>query len=152
MNSRLRDSVVVALVIGCGNDPPAPSALCGTVALPLAGVPAGPVVVEVGLEVQSTGIVAVATATDPQGSANLDNVLQVIGVFPDANCAGAPLTIEDDLVGSGVEETFGTVVDATTRRALYDAIAAATQWPVTVDFQDADGNHTVGRVLAAVTR
>jgi len=151
MSIRFGVSPMIALITAaCGNGATAPGALCGTVALPLSGAVAGPVVVDVGLEVQSTGIVAVATATDPQGSANLASVSQIIGVFPDASCAGTPITIQDDLVGSGVEETFGTVVDASANPALYNAIAAASQWPVTVDFQDRDGNHTVGRVLAEV--
>jgi hypothetical protein len=140
---------VVVFAAACGDEPPAPP-LCGTVALPLSASAAAPVVVDVGLEVQSTGIVAVATATDPQGDANLTNVQQTIGVFPDANCAGAAITIQDDLVASGVEETFGTVVDASARVALYNAIAASTHWPVSLDFQDLDGNHTIGRVLAEV--
>ena len=105
---------------------------------------------DVGLEVQSSGIVVVATATDAQGSANLDSVLQTVGVYPNASCEGTPIPIQDDLVGSGVEETFGTVVEASVNPALYNAIAAATQWPVSVDFQDIDGNHTTGLVLAEV--
>jgi hypothetical protein len=149
---RIAIVVVVVMTAACGADSPGPGALCGTVALPLSAAAAGPVVVDLGLEVQSTGIVAVATATDPQGSANLANVLQTIGVFPDASCAGAAITIQDDLVGSGIEETFGTLVDESVSRPLYNAIAAAVQWPVSVDFQDLDGNHTSGRVLAKVRR
>ena len=146
---RIAFAVVVVMTAACGDDPPAPGALCGTVPLPLSAAAAGPVVIDVGLEVQSTGIVAVATATDPQGSANLADAF---GVFPDANCAGTAITIQDDLVGSGIEETFGTVVDESVSRPLYNAIAAADQWPVSVDFQDLDGNHTTGRVLAQVRR
>ena len=145
-------ALVLVGIAACGDDPAAPGNLCGSVPLPLSAAAAGPVVVDVGLEVQSTGIVAVATATDPQGSANFGNVLQTIQVFPDQNCAGAPITIQDDLVGSGIEETFGTVVDASVNLALYSTIAAASAWPVRVDFQDLDGNHTTGRVLAKIRR
>lgn len=128
---RTRIAFALALVmtatvaIGCGDDPVVPDAVGDTVALPLSGAAGGPVVVDVGLEVQSGGIVAVATASDPQGSGNLIDVLQTIGVFSSANCSGAPITIQDDLVGSNIEETFGTVVNASTSRPLYDAIAAA---------------------------
>jgi hypothetical protein len=140
------------VTVGCGDDSPAPDDLCDTVPLPLAATAAGPVIVDAGLEVQSSGIVAVATATDPQGSANLTDVLQTIEVFPDEHCAGTPIPVQDDLVGSGIEETFGTVVDISVNPPLYNAIAAATSWPVRLDFQDLDGNHTTGRVLAQVRR
>ena len=149
--SHLLVLALAVLAVACSDDPPGPGAVvCGVLPLPLTGAAAGPVLVDIGLEVQSTGIVAVATATDPQGSDNIDGVLQTIGVFPDANCAGAAIPIQDDLAGSGVEETFGTVVDAVANPSLYNAIAGATHWPVTVDFQDRDGNHTTGRVLAEV--
>jgi hypothetical protein len=59
--------------------------------------------------------------------------------------------IEDDLAGSGLEESFGTVVTADEEPGLYAAIAAAASWPVAVDFQDRGGNHTTGRILASVT-
>ena len=134
----------------CDNGPVEPANLCATVPLPLHGAAAGPVVVDVGLEVQPGIIVVVATATDPQGTTNLGGLLQSVGVFANARCEGSPLTIQDDLAGSGVEETFGTAVDSLVNGTLYNAIAGATTWPVTVDFQDMDGNHTIGRVLADV--
>jgi hypothetical protein len=142
--------LLVVLALGsCGEDPTEPNP-CATAPLPLHGTTAGPVVVDVGLEVQSSGIVVVATATDPQGTANLDTPLQSVGVFPDLRCEGVPIVILDDLVGSGIEETFGTVVESAVNPALYNAIAGAASWPVTVDFQDLDGNHTIGRVPAVV--
>jgi hypothetical protein len=134
----------------CDNNPVEPPNLCGTVPLPFHGEPAGPVVVDVGLEVQAGGTVLVATATDPQGTANFGDLLQSAGVFPDTRCEGSPLFLQDDLAGSGVEETFGTVVDASINAELYGDIASAASWPVTVDFQDLDGHHTIGRVMAAV--
>lgn len=138
----------------CGDDPAGPAAdRCQTVALPLTGVAAGPTVVDVGLEIQpGVGVVIVATATDPQGDENLRDVLQSVGVFPDENCEGSPLTLRDDLVGSGIEETFGTAVDATDRPALFAAISAALDWPVEVDFVDLDGNRTTGRTRARIIR
>jgi hypothetical protein len=125
---------------------------CQLSALPLRGNADGPTVTAVGLEIQSTEIVLVATATDPQGSANLRDIPQSIGVFPDNRCEGAPLRLEDDLAESGVEETFGTVVTSTGNAALYQAIAAASSWPVEVDFIDVDGNGVAGRVGARIIR
>ena len=62
-----------------------------------------------------------ATVTDAQGTANLLGINQTIGVFPDRDCVDAAITVEDDLAGSGLEESFG------------------------------DGNVTAGRVVARVT-
>ncbi len=142
---------VAAVLTSCDEGPTA-TTTCETVSLPLHGAPAGPVIVKVGLEVQSTGIVPVVTATDPQGTDNLRDVVQSLSVFPDAKCAGAPITLRDDLAGSGIEETFGTAVDATANPSLYAAIAAASTWPVAIEFQDRDGNRTAGRVAAPVLR
>jgi len=126
---------------------------CNTVPLPLAGDAGGPVLEDVGLEVQpGEGIILFATATDPDGSENLTDVQQSISVFPDARCQGTPVTLTDDLAGSGVEETFGTAVSVADNASWYAAIAAASRWPVEVDFTDLDGNRTQGRVLARVVR
>ncbi len=127
--------------------------LCMTDPLPLSGVPNGPTITDVGLELQpGEGVIIVATATDPQGTDNLLNVLQTVGVFPDKECRGAPITLQDDLVGSGIEETFGTVVSFTADSALYVAIEAESAWPVELSFADADGNQTVGRTSARIIR
>ena len=143
----------VLMLAACSSDPIRPDDECNRVALPLSGSGDGPVVTDVALEVQEgEGIVVVATATDPQGTENLRDVVQSIGVFPDAGCEGAPIVVSDDLSGSGIEETFGTAVDASGNPALFAAIAAATHWPVEVQFADADGNRTVGRVSARVIR
>jgi hypothetical protein len=141
----------LVLATACRSDPIDPVDRCETISLPVTGPAAGPVVVDVGLEVQpGVGIIVVATATDPEGTANLTGVLQSVGVFPDRLCEGTPLVIQDDLAGSGLEETFGTAVDATANAALFNAIAAQSSWPVSLDFQDLDGNRTTGRVLAPV--
>jgi hypothetical protein len=123
---------------------------CGTVAMPLSGSADAPSVTDVGLEVQASGIVIVATVTDPQGSPNLLGVNQSIGIFPDDACGGTAIVLVDDIAYSGVEETFGTVVDASANPALYNAISAAASWPAQVEIVDLDGNRTFGRVRARI--
>lgn len=143
--------LLVLALVSCSEDTGPEEDLCMFAALPLAGETDGPSVTDVGLEVQpGEGIVIVATATDPQGSENLLDVPQSVGVFPDAECRGSPLTLMDDLVGSGVEETFGTVVSSVGNPGLYEQIAAAASWPVEVDFRDAEGHRTTGRIMARV--
>ena len=143
---------IAVLVAGCDPGPSAPQDHCDAAGLPLRGVAAGPTVTDVGLEVQSGSIVIVATATDPQGTDNLRGVLQSVGVFTSTTCAGEPISLEDDLSGSGIEETFGTVLRESTQPALYAQIASAQRWPVSVRFRDRDGNETGGRVMARVIR
>lgn len=121
--------------------------------LPLSGADNAPTVTDVGLEIQpDEGVIVFATATDPQGSENLADVVQTVGVFPDIGCNGTPVEIQDELVGSGVEETFGTAVSAVDDAALVQAISAASSWPVEVEFSDVDGNVTAGPVMARVVR
>ena len=106
-----------------------------------------------GLDIQpGEGVVVVATATDPQGSVNIEGVVQSVGVYPDERCLGSPFVLLDDLAGSGLEETFGTAVDAETEAALFRAISGASSWPVHVDFQDLDGHRTRGDLRARVIR
>ena len=147
--------LVLALALtSCGDGTgPVAEGLCMTTPLPLSGSSNGPVVTDVGLELQpGEGVIVVATATDPQGTDNLRDVLQTIGVFPDVECRGAPRTIQDDLVGSGIEETFGTAVSISNDPALYALIEAESAWPVDLSFADVDGHRTEGRVLARVIR
>lgn len=141
-------------ILACGDGTgPDKDDLCMTVPLPLSDDPNGPTVVDVGLELQpGEGVIIVATATDPQGTANLRDVQQTVGVFPDQKCKGTPLTLHDDLVGSGIEETFGTAVSFSDNLALYRAIEAASTWPVDLSFGDADGHRTEGRALARIIR
>lgn len=141
---------LLTVLAACGDGTTEPVDRCDVVALPLTGSADAPTVVAVSLEVQPSGIVVLATATDPQGTDNLLNVTQSIAVFPDTQCTGTALVVQDDLAGSGVEESFGTVVDPGTNQALYSAIAAASAWPVELDFRDQDGNRTTGRVMATV--
>jgi hypothetical protein len=150
--SRLWFGLISLPLLSCGDSPTSSSSLCETAPLPLAGAANAPTVTDVGLEIQTGGVVLVATASDPQGDGNVQGVLQTIGVFPDDRCAGAPIVMQDDLAYSGVEETFGTVVSSSDNPGLYNTIAAAANWPVEVDFVDLDGNQTTGRVRARVIR
>ena len=150
---RLILGVVLLAAVACDSEPSGPEDACMLVDLPLSGGASGPTIVDVGLEVQEgSGIVVVATATDPQGTADLEDVIQSVGVFRSDGCEGAPIVLQDDLVGSGVEETFGTAVEASTDPALYGTIAAAASWPVEIAFSDKSGNRTSGRVSARVFR
>jgi hypothetical protein len=145
-------SLLLLSGVSC-SDNAAPDAadLCQTVALPLTGDPAGPTVTDVALDPQvGEGVVVLATATDPAGTDNMLNVFQTIGVFADPLCRDATIMVQDDLACSGCEESFGIAVGAT--HALFDEIAAAETWPVTLDFTDVDGHRTLGRVLARIVR
>jgi hypothetical protein len=123
---------------------------CVTNDLPFSQSPDGPTLTEIKLECQSTSIVVLATVTDPQGTPNLLGIIQTIGMFPDKDCAETALELEDDLAGSGLEESFGDVVLVSENQVLYDKICACESWPVEVTFKDGDGNVTAGRVVATV--
>ena len=139
-----------AALAACGDTPIESGDNCNVVPFPLTGDASGPVVTSVALEVQADGVVLLATATDPDGTDNLLDVTQSIGVFPDLQCNGAPIVLEDNLAGSGIEESFGTAVDRVLNPTLYNTIASSNLWPVVVDFRDADGNRTTGHVSAVV--
>lgn len=147
---RLLALAALPLVLAACGDDPAGSTSCDPVMLPFSGGTNAPRVTHVGLEVQESGIVLVATATDPQGTANLLTVQQSMGVYRDAECRTTPIMLEDDLSESGVEETFGTAVDAAQNATLYNTIAAAATWPVLIDFKDIDGNRSAAVVRAQV--
>jgi hypothetical protein len=132
-------------LVACSDDGTDPAAD----ELPLAGDSNGPLVTDVAIELQEgDGVTVLATATDPQGTPNLRDVPQIIRVFQDPRCERSPIVMQDDLVGSGVEESFGQAAPRSSE--LYEAIAATNGWPVEVDFRDADGNATSGRVLARI--
>lgn len=139
--------LVPFLVLAC-DDPAEVEDRCNLAALPLQGSAAAPAITDVALEVQPSGIVVLATAIDDQD--DMTGVIQSIGVFRNAQCTGTPIVLQDDLAGSGLEESFGTAVSASTDAALYAAIAAAESWPVSVDFRDSGGARTTGRVAARV--
>lgn len=143
--------LILVVALACGDSTTEPEE-CETESLPFSGDAGAPVVTDVGLEIQpGEGVVVVATATDPQGFSDVEDVLQTVGVYRDRTCTGSPLTVQDDLAGLGQEETFGTAVPASDTE-LYEAIAAATDWPVRVDFVDAGGNRSQANVLARIIR
>jgi hypothetical protein len=122
---------------------------CQLLELPISGDADGPLVTDVAIELQEgDGVIVLATATDPQGSRDLRDVPQIIRVFQDPGCEQSPIVMQDDLAGSGQEESFGSA--APWGSELYNAIAATEGWPVEVDFRDTEGNATSGRVLARV--
>lgn len=148
---RLAGALLVSLAAGsCGDDRVGPSDLCGLAPLPLSVPGDGPSVIDVSLEIQGAAVVVHATATDPQGDGDLIDVIQSVGVFRDERCSTAPIVLEDDLAGSGIEETFGTALEQDDDPDLFDAIAASATWPVELDFRDASGNRVNGRVAARV--
>ena len=148
---RILCGILSLLIVSCSDDAGTNGAdSCQVVDLPLTGNPDAPVVTDVALEAQAgDGIVVLATATDPQGSDDLRDVLQTVRVFQDVRCELSPIVLQDDLAGSGVEESFGIAVPAT-NQSLFATIAEAESWPVAVEFRDIDDNSTSGRVLARV--
>jgi hypothetical protein len=145
-------SVLCLTFLSCGGDNAGPigNDSCGAVDLPLSGEQNAPVVTDVALEAQSgEGIVVLVTAADPQGSVNLRDVLQIVRVFQDDRCNGSPIVVQDDLASSGVQESFGVAVPSS-NQTLFNIIAAADSWPVALEFTDANGNATSGRVMARI--
>lgn len=160
MVSRLGAILLVLLLAACGDDSVTDEGAgqpadcyeggCTTNELPFGQSADAPTLTEIILECQPGSIVVLATVTDAQGTPNLLGISQTIGVFPDRDCLTAPITVEDDLAGSGLEESFGDAVLAHENQALYDQICACDTWPVEVEFRDGDDNVTEGRVIATV--
>ena len=146
--------LLLATLPGCGSGTdPVEGDLCMVQSLPFSGGVDAPTVTDIGLELQpNEGIVVVATVSDAQGGDNIRNVIQSVGVFPDALCEGAPFVVHDDFVDVGVEETFGTAVSIEQHPDVYAAIDGSSGWPVEVDFVDLDGNRTKGRLSARLIR
>jgi hypothetical protein len=145
-------SVLYLSVLSCGGDNAGPAGdnTCHAEELPLSGEQNAPVITDVALESQTgDGIVVLVTAADPQGSENLRDVLQIVRVFQDERCDGSPIVLQDDLAYSGVQESFGVAVPSS-NLALFNTIAAADSWPVALEFSDANGNTTSGRVMARI--
>jgi hypothetical protein len=148
-------ALVTPVVIQCtASDSAGPSQvdMCNATTLPLSGAVDGPTVTDVRLQFEGSFIVVHAIASDPQGTDDLLNVTQQISVFQDKQCAGSFLTLRESLMGSGVNQSFGTVVTFGEDQSLYNQMVLAVTWPVGVVFADASGNTTVGRVLARVVR
>lgn len=143
----------IGMLLSCGDEATPTAADCVLDPLPLEGQAGAPTITDVGLEDQGGEFIVLhVTATDPQGSADLIDVNQTVGVFRNDRCEGTPISLQDDLAGSGTEETFGTVVDVATDPDLYSAIAGAETWPVELNFRDIGGNVVSGRVAARVFR
>jgi hypothetical protein len=144
-------TIVCLSLLSCGSDNAGPTGddSCHAEDLPLSGEQNAPVITDVALETETgEGIVVLVTAADPQGSENLRDVLQIVRVFQDERCAGSPIVLQDDLAYSGVQESFGVAVPSS--QPLFNTIAAADSWPVAVEFSDANGNTTSGRVMARI--
>jgi hypothetical protein len=145
-------SILFLSLISCGGDDAGPAGddSCHATDLPLNGEQNAPVITDVALEAQpGDGIVVLVTAADPQGSQNLRDVLQIVRVFQDDRCDGSPIVVQDDVANSGVQESFGVAVPSS-NQPLFNTIAAADTWPVALDFSDANGNATSGRVMARI--
>lgn len=145
-------TVLCLILLSCGDDTtdPVDNDLCQIEDLPLTGEQNAPVITDVALEAQGgDGIVVLVTAADPQGSANLRDVLQIVRVFQDDRCNGSPIVVQDDLAYSGVQESFGVAVPSS-NQTLFNIIAAADSWPVALEFTDINGNATSGRVMARI--
>jgi hypothetical protein len=144
-------SVLCLSLLSCGGDSSGPVGQdsCQAEELPLSGEQNAPVITDVALETQTgDGVVVLVTAADPQGSENLRDVLQIVRVFQDQGCDSSPIVLQDDLAYSGVQESFGVAVPSS--QPLFNTIAASDSWPVAVEFSDANGNTTSGRVMARI--
>jgi hypothetical protein len=130
---------------------PCISADCGVRSLPMSDAADAPALIEAALECQSHAVVALVTVTDPQGTDDLLTVQQSVGVATNDNCSGTPILLQDDLAGSGLEESFGDAVRADTMPGLYEAICGCTEWAIQVELSDLEGNTTSGWVAARVT-
>ncbi len=135
----------------CDGVAPASADDCALDDLPLSAGGAAPVLTEVALECQDGAVVVHATVEDPQGSANLSNVVQTLAVFRGGGCNSAADAITDDVAESGTEETFGTVYERNNvTEGVIARICCASAWPVQVTLRDADSNETTGVVMAEV--
>ena len=154
MRPLLAMALGAAVLASCGGDGTGAAVedLCNTTALPLSGHPEGPTVTDVRLVFQGAYIVAYATATDPQGTADLMNVQQQVSVFVDERCTGESIMLRDYLAESGQEKSFGIAVVFNEDQSLYNELVFAVTWPVGLVFADAAGHTTVGRVRARVMR
>jgi len=153
---RLDPILAVLLLLSCTSDPvqqgpgPCVGSECPANALPLGTGFDGPVLVDGTLLCQPDAVFLLATATDPQGSANLQGIPQSLSVYPNDSCQGTPITLQSTFSDSGVETVFGTVVLAGTTPGLYEAICGCDEWAVDADLSDADGHATRGLVAARV--
>ena len=59
-------------------------------------------------------------------------------------CSDAGIELIDDVSGSGVEGSFGTVVERETEPDLHGAICGCSHWPVSFRLRDKSGNEMSG--------
>jgi hypothetical protein len=145
----------LALLAACGKDTVQPPANdlnrnCSLKDLPLAGTTDGPILTYAALECQGAYINVLATAVDPQGDTDLQNVVQRIRVFEESDCTSTFRDVTDDFVASGVEESFGIVFEQGPDPAVFARICAASSWPIEVELSDASGDTITAQVLATV--
>jgi hypothetical protein len=144
-------AIGVVLLAGCGSGSAIDATACGLRELPLRAGADAPVVERATLECQGSNVVALAVVSDPQGSADLSNVPQRLTVFLDRKCSAAAAPLVDDVVGSGVEESFGPALTGAEHAAAIAQLCASADWPVRLEVRDASGNAVTGTVRAAVT-
>ena len=150
--------LVTLAFAACSSDPEPGSTAnteisCEVASLPLASNADGPTVERLTLLCETGGqLVPELVIVDPQGDADLQDVVQTLGVYAAKDCAGDVFEIEDDVSESGQPEWFGTVVDRADEPALYDTICASSSWPVELQVRDASGNEVNGVVEAVVVR
>ncbi|HEX7880011.1 MAG TPA: hypothetical protein VF720_11410 [Candidatus Eisenbacteria bacterium] len=147
-------ALVVVATSSCGDDEDDDDggSRCGTEALPISDHADGPVLTDVALECQGGNFLNLfATVTDPQGSADLEDVDQRLVVYGQSDCKGdVEFEVMDDISESGGEESFGIVITRTGHEALFDQICAAPEWPVEIHLYDKSGHHTFGKAMARV--
>jgi len=108
---------------------------------------------DVVLECRDTGIEPNMTVDGDSSAVDITNIDQTISFWGASGPAGAEYTSTDDLVGLGVEETFGEwgpAGDPGDRPADNDAICSSAMWPITVSLDNGVGERTDVVVLATI--
>jgi hypothetical protein len=153
----LATTLLLALVLGvaaCSDDDDngGDGDSCNTESLPLSDDADGPVLTDLVLECQGGAFLNLfATITDAQGTPDLEDVVQRLIVYGQDDCKGAvEFELMDDVSGSGVEESFGIVIERAGHEALFDQICASQEWPVEIHLYDNSAHHTFGRAMARV--
>jgi hypothetical protein len=124
--------------------------MCETLALPI-GSGDAPRLLEAKLECAGSGINAMLTVDDPQGSRDLNNVPQEYVLFQRRDCSVSDLPMTDDIAVAGKSESFGEAVNRRDQQQLYLEICGYDQWPVKVLLRDMSGHETGGVVAARIT-
>lgn len=122
--------------------------------LPLSGDAAGPVVASITLQCVGSELSGLrATATDPQGTEDLDDTSPLVRVFLDADASGDPVEVQLRF-GDGYffASDFGLTSASDALMPSAAAICAGGSWPVQVLFPDETGHVTQGEVMATVSK